>query len=209
MGATLSASGHLFPPGDVDIFPIEVFGDDYVDATYHSVTVRLEPNGPSDYVLELLDADGAVVARSSAGARGEQERVALDLPSGDYFARVTMTAGEPCAEPYRLVVEQTAIPLGAGGVDPQNPTIEQRIIVTTIAEGSGEGPDAEGSGEPGAEPVLPDRVRRERPDRVRPPRPPVVQPNGTTTPSSTTTSPGIDNGPPSRQPSEFWPGRDQ
>lgn len=203
--ASLSASGHLFPPGDVDLFAIEVFGDEYVDATYQSVTVRLEPNGPSDYVLELLDADGAVVARSSAGVRGEQERVALDLPSGDYFARVTMTAGEPCAEPYRLVVEQTAIPIGAGGPDPMNPTVEQRIIVTTVAEGSGSGPAAEGSGAGGAEPVLPERIRRDRRDRVRPPRPPVVQPGTNTAPS--TPPSGTNQAPPSRQPSEFWPGR--
>lgn len=116
-------SGHLFPLGDIDVFAVDVFGDPTAAATFSSVTLRLEPNAPNDYTIELVDSDGGLVARGDRGLRGEAEMVSLDLPAGRYFVRVTMGAGDPCVQPYRLSVGQTEIP----------PT----PVPVPIAEGSG------------------------------------------------------------------------
>lgn len=120
-------SGYTFPPGDVDRFVIEVFPDPRAAATYTSITVRLEPNGATDYALEIVDEDGAAVAMADNGTVGEVETVSLDLPAGRYVARVGWMRGETCDQPYRLSVLQTALP-----GSPEAVAAEQ-------AEGSGEG----------------------------------------------------------------------
>ncbi|MFT5992396.1 MAG: hypothetical protein ACJA1R_001291 [Flavobacteriales bacterium] len=121
-------SGYAFPPGDVDRFVLEVFADPRAQATYTSVTLRLEPNGATDYALEVVDEDGAAVALANNGAIGESETVSLDLPAGRYVARVALQGGDACAQPYRLSVLQTALP----GTAPPPP------------EGSGAGLDGTG-----------------------------------------------------------------
>lgn len=116
-------SGYAFPPGDVDRFVIEVFGDPRAAVTYTSVTLRLEPNGQSDYSLEVLDEDGAAVAMANTGGVAEMESVRLDLPSGRYVARVKLEEGDACALPYRLSVLQTALP---GSPESDEETEEER-----------------------------------------------------------------------------------
>jgi hypothetical protein len=122
-------SGYVFPPGDVDRFVIEVFADPRAAATYTSLTLRLEPNGPTDYALEVVDEEGAAVAMADNGTVGEPESVSLDLPAGRYFARVSYVRGESCDQPYRLSVLQTALP---GTQVPAEPG---------AGDGSGEGDD--------------------------------------------------------------------
>jgi hypothetical protein len=120
-------SGYVFPPGDVDRFVVEVFADPRAAATYTSLTLRLEPNGPTDYALEMVDEEGAAVAMADNGTVGEPETVSLDLPAGRYFARVSYVRGESCDQPYRLSVLQTALP----GTEPD--------AVPGADDGSGEG----------------------------------------------------------------------
>lgn len=68
------------------------------------VPVLLEAQAPGiNLAVELLDEDGAPVARQDAGGRGERERLQVDLPPGVYFAR--LKSAQPraaCDEPYRL-----------------------------------------------------------------------------------------------------------
>jgi len=213
-------SGHLFPAGDVDLHLVEVFADGLAEITYTSVTLRLEANGPHSYTLELLDSDGAVVAREAARGRGENVSVSLDLPAGIYVARVSMTTGGECGEPYRLTVEQTAIPAHHGGVaDPRLPVVP--IGVTGDSErgdGDSDDPDAEnGDGasnggpqrpvfgvdeEPQREGLPPQRpgTTREPPQRIQPP--PTIRPRTDLAPRTPR------EGPPARSSSEFWPGRE-
>lgn len=146
---TMSAgavSGYAFPPGDIDRFVMRVAGDPRAEVTYRSITIRLEPNGPADYSLEVFDADRAAVGSANAGRGGEVESLSLDLPSGLYIAQVTLLSGEPCDRPYRLAVAQTDV-----GTAP-------------VIEGSGEDIDrllqAPPAPPPDIDAVLPTRDRR-------------------------------------------------
>jgi hypothetical protein len=126
-----TAAGHIFPSTERDVFALDVQGDPSATVTYHSVVVRLESGPLADYVLELLDDGGAIVARSERGRLGEPEVVSADISSGRYYARVSLATGEGCDVPYRLSVEQRGFP-----EQPVNPP-----------EGSGESPAADdGSG---------------------------------------------------------------
>lgn len=201
----LSAAGHLFPPGDNDFFVVEVFADPRSQVTYTSVTLRLEPNGTADYVLELLDADSGVLARSATGGPGEFETVSVDLPGGRYFARVTMVAGETCEAPYRLSVAQTEIPANAQVVEPLPMDGSGEV-------GDGTGVEAMGPGTI----VIENAVIETRPEglgagdgpvRRPPPRPPTMGPAPTRASDQPGTAPAVDPGTEGGQGQEFWPGR--
>ncbi len=74
-----------------------------------TVSVKIEVRAPGlNASLEILDEDGASVARRDARGPGEAESLSLDLPPGAYFARVRSTDRRAaCEEPYRLKVSTT------------------------------------------------------------------------------------------------------
>ncbi len=164
---SLAASGHIFPPGDADFYAVEVFADPRSQITWTSVTVRLEPNGPSDYTLELLDDEGGVLGRSANPGPGEGESVSLDLPGGRYFARVTLNSGASCDAPYRVTVAQTEIPRTPAYVTPTAEGSGGSSIVIENAVFEVPGGAVPEAGDPATQPV---------PERTLRPRPPVVQP---------------------------------
>lgn len=161
------ASGYAFPPGDVDRYEVEVFADPSATATYKSVTLRLEPNAPADYTLELVDVDGAAVGLANNGGVGESEYIALDLPAGTYFARVTLNEGEACTRPYRLLAQPTEIPVA--------PTFHVPPVPAP-SEGSGEAPpDGSGAPTPAAVPrPMPSELSPRDPSRPRATPPPTA-----------------------------------
>lgn len=69
-----------------------------------TVPVELLVRAPGLNVqLEVLDEDGAPVARQDSRGRGEQEKLRVDLPAGVYFARVSDAAQRgACEEPYQI-----------------------------------------------------------------------------------------------------------
>ncbi len=123
-GATLSVaslSAHISPPGDVDVFRLEVPVDPAAEATYVSTTIRVEPNGPADYQVEVVDGDGAVVGKANERGASESESLALDLPGGRYWVKVTLVAGDACEAPYQLSAARSDFPVqpppGTGAAD--------------------------------------------------------------------------------------------
>lgn len=180
-----AVSGYAFPPGDVDRFVVEVFGDPRAAATYTSVTMRLEPNGQADYSLEVLDEDGAAVAMANAGGIAELESVRLDLPAGRYVARVKLEDGDGCGLPYNLSVLQTALPGSSDApaepseeVDGETPLDVMGRRVAEVGEPSGqrgmtreeaaEAAEAEGSSDRPVEDIDRARLRRRLPNHDLP-----------------------------------------
>ena len=102
--------GHIATPADVDVFRVEIPEDPSADVTLASVTLRLEPGGPADYTLELFDGDGALVSQASGKGVSEAEVIAIDLPNGNLYARVSLVTGDACAAPYRLTVSRSDFP---------------------------------------------------------------------------------------------------
>jgi hypothetical protein len=187
--ASRTAAGHIFPMADRDHVALEVAGDPAAAVTYTSVTLRLEPGPTADLVLELLDATGAVVARTNAAPLGMPETIAVDLASGRYIARVTRSSGESCREPWRLSVDQTAIPLPTDPFVPADGSGEGSGAPALPAEGSAAVPEFPDVNAPGAEPtdLEPELPRRPgaqieglpgRPSRNRTPVPDDPRPQG-------------------------------
>ena len=102
--------GHIATPADQDVFRVEIPEDPSADVTLASVTLRLDPGGPADYTLELFDADGALVSQAASKGVSETEVIAVDLPNGNLYARVTLVTGDACAAPYRLTVSRSDFP---------------------------------------------------------------------------------------------------
>lgn len=102
--------GHIATPADVDVYRVEIPEDPSADVTLASVTLRLDPGGPADYTLELFDGDGALVSQAASKGVSETEVIAVDLPNGNLYARVTLVTGDACAAPYRLTVSRSDFP---------------------------------------------------------------------------------------------------
>lgn len=208
----LSASGHLFPRGDVDHFIVEVFDDPLASVTYTSTQLTFHPNGPAIYSLELLDAAGATLGRATGTPDGGALEITLDLVGGRYLARVSMMSGEPCGPPYRLEVAQA--PYGQP-TTPTLPTLPPLLGAETIggtSDGSGEGLFPNEGALPTPQPVVTPPGNaippppRPAPRPVRPvPQAPTVRPRTDVVPRDvpSRTIPMV----PSREPSPSLPAR--
>jgi hypothetical protein len=186
---SMSASGHIFPASERDLVAVDIARDPSSSVTFASITLRLDPVAPVDLVLELLDARGAVVARSDGGRAGMPESISADLAAGRYYARITQVGPGGCEAPWRLTVDQTRLrgteERSDGALLPpppgeENPELPDRLPpADTLREPTapGVGPTEAGTGveeEPGLRrrPRPGDRLRqRLRDGELRPPAP--------------------------------------
>jgi hypothetical protein len=67
--------------------------------------IEIQVTAPEiDAELEILDEDGAPVAKANATGLGGTEKIKVDLPAGKYFAvvRPVMSGASACGQPYTL-----------------------------------------------------------------------------------------------------------
>lgn len=74
------------PAGDVDLFKVQV------TATGSSLEVSVFQSSASPLKLEILNAGGTAIVNGMMISAGTVRATALNLPVGDYYARVTSTA---------------------------------------------------------------------------------------------------------------------
>ena len=111
LGANSTQQGHVFPAGDVDIFLLKISAENHNDTRFRHITLHLLPNDALNLLLSLSDTDGGQLGSANAGLVGEEERLEVDLPPGEYYLSVRGAENEQsCALPYSLSVTQVALP---------------------------------------------------------------------------------------------------
>ncbi len=125
IGLDATLSGHVHPAGDADLYRFEIKAAPAPQGNEGSPGLGApDPDAPEspaplqaiqivlsgaglNLALEILAEEGLPVAQADAAAAGEEERVALDLPAGVYFARVKAGPRDAsCEAAYTLKLQR-------------------------------------------------------------------------------------------------------
>lgn len=93
--------GQIFPADDVDLWEFRV-PEGYGDLR---VMIHVEALSAMDVKARILDADLVPVAQVDRGAAGQDERIEIELPSGEYYLELRATGVVDCDAYYALRIQ--------------------------------------------------------------------------------------------------------